>query len=119
MKTFSFEKLQVWQKSKDFVVCVYKLTNGFPVEEKYGLTSQLRRACISISSNIAEGSSRKTPKDQNRFYVIAYSSGIEVLNQLIISEALQYIDNAQLKESRKKITQILAMTDALSKSLKV
>jgi four helix bundle protein len=117
MKTFSFEKLLVWQKAKELTLEVYHITNNFPTEEKFGLTSQLRRASISVSSNIAEGSSRKTPKDQNRFYVIAYSSGIEILNQLIISEALGYLNEKKLKESRKKLSEILAMLDALSKSL--
>jgi four helix bundle protein len=117
MKTFSFEKLLVWQKAKELTLEVYHITNNFPTEEKFGLTSQLRRASISVSSNIAEGSSRKTPKDQNRFYVIAYSSGIEILNQLIISEALGYLNEKKLKDSRKKLSEILAMLDALSKSL--
>ena len=102
MKTFSFEKLLVWQKAKHLVLDVYQITNDFPKEEMYGLTSQLRRASISVTSNIAEGSSRKTPKDQNRFYVMAYSSGIEILNQLIISEALGFLNDKKLKESRKK-----------------
>lgn len=85
---YSFEKLDVWKKAKDFVVRIYKVTADFPEEEKFGLISQLRRASVSISSNIAEGSSRTSPDDQGRFYIIAYSSAIEVLNQLIISTDL-------------------------------
>ena len=119
MKTYSFEKLKVWQKSKQWVIHLYKLTETFPREEKYGLVSQLRRASVSVSSNIAEGSSRKTPKDQRRFYIISYSSMIEVLNQLIIAEGLGYIKNKDLQESRVKIDEILAMLDALTKSLKI
>ena len=119
MKSYSFENLKVCQKSKQWIVHIYDITDDFPAEEGYGLTSQLRRASVSISSNIAEGSSRKTPKDQNRFYVMAYSSGIEVLNQLLIAEALNYVSNEQIQKSRIKISEILAMLDALTKSLKL
>ena len=98
---------------------LYKLTETFPREEKYGLVSQLRRASVSVSSNIAEGSSRKTPNDQRRFYIISYSSMIEVLNQLLIAEELGYIKDKDLQESRVRIDEILAMLDALTKSLKI
>lgn len=90
MKIYSFEKLDVWQKAKAFGIDIYGVTNNFPDEEKYGLISQLRRASISISSNIAEGSSRNSPKSQAQFYNYAYSSAIEVLIQLILSEELDF-----------------------------
>jgi four helix bundle protein len=112
---YSFEKLDVWKKSKDFTVEVYKITNGFPGEEKFGLTSQLRRATISINSNIAEGSSRTTPKDQARFYTIAYSSAIEVLNQLIIGKELNFISVEIYDELRKDLEHITAMLNKLYK----
>jgi four helix bundle protein len=115
---YSFEKLDVWKKSKDFTVEVYKVTNGFPGEEKFGLTSQLRRATISINSNIAEGSSRTSPKDQARFYTIAYSSAIEVLNQLIISKELNFISVDIYEELRKDIEHITAMLNKLQKVAK-
>src|SRR5690625_6021740 len=79
---FYFEKLNVWQNSRRFSVKVYHLTSGFPKEEKFGLTSQIRRAAISISGNIAEGMSRNTNKDKVRFLNIAFASAIETLNFL-------------------------------------
>ena len=77
------------EKSTDFIVDIYGITELFPNTEKYGLTSQIRRASVSIASNIAEGSSRSTPKDKARFYTIAYSTAVEVLNQLVIANRLQ------------------------------
>jgi four helix bundle protein len=64
---YSFENLEVWQKSRNLVISVYKITAGFPLDEKFGLSSQLRRAAISVSSNIAEGSTRLSKSDQARF----------------------------------------------------
>ena len=116
MKTFSFEKLEVWQLSRKLVVEIYKTTSLFPKEELYVLTSQLRRAAISVSSNIAEGSSRKSPKDQARFSQIAYSSLIEVLNQLIISNDILYIDEKELNDYRVKIDVLLHKINALYNS---
>jgi four helix bundle protein len=74
MYKYSFEKLDVWAESKDFAILMYKITNSFPVDEKFGMVSQLRRASISISSNIAEGTSRNTNRDKAHFMTIAYSS---------------------------------------------
>jgi four helix bundle protein len=81
----------VCQLAKKLVVSIYKITSQFPVEEKYGLVSQLRRASVSICSNLAEGSGRSTPKDQGNFYNNAYSSLMEVLNQLLICHDLTWI----------------------------
>ena len=103
MYIYSFEKLEVWKLAKDLCVYIYKLTSKFPIEEKFGLISQMRRASVSIVSNIAEGGSRMSAKDQSHFYNIAYSSAIEVLNQLIISHALSLITEDSLIESRQKI----------------
>jgi four helix bundle protein len=74
MYIYSFEKLEVWKESRLLVAWIYNLTKRFPKEEKFGLTSQLRRASISVVSSIAEGSARKTAKEQGRFYQMAYSS---------------------------------------------
>ena len=84
MKIYSFEKLIVWQKSRKLAVLIYKITLVFPKEELFGLTSQMRRCSISIPSNIAEGSGRQTSKEKARFTEIAYSSALELLNQLMI-----------------------------------
>ena len=111
----SFEKLIVWQKSKSLTVKIYALTSNFPDEEKFGLTNQLRRASVSIASNIAEGSVRYSQKEKNRFYEIAYGSAIEVLNQLIISTELGFIEEDVLQEMRKDITEICKMLSGLRK----
>ena len=116
MKEFSFEKLDVWNKSKDFTLKVYNVTKSFPDEEKFGLVSQLRRASVSVSSNIAEGSSRKGAKDQSRFYVIAFSSAIEILNQLIISNELKYLTDENYKQLREELEKITAMLNRLNES---
>ena len=71
MREFSFEKLIVWQKAHSFSIAIYRITQDFPLEERYSLTSQIRRSAISISSNIAEGSSRNSKKDKARFIEIA------------------------------------------------
>jgi four helix bundle protein len=89
---YSFEKLEVWKESRFLVKLIYKYTQSFPKEEIFGLTGQLRRAAISISSNIAEGAGRKTKKDQAHFYTISYGSLMELLNQLIISVDLNYLN---------------------------
>ena len=113
---YSFEKLDVWKKSKSFAVKIYRITKAFPKEEKFGLISQLRRASISISSNIAEGSSRTTGKDQGRFYTMAYSSSIEVLNQLMICKELQFLTVEDYNELRADIEHITAMLNRLHNS---
>jgi four helix bundle protein len=89
---FSFEKLDVWQLSINFIKEVYKVTNEFPESEKYGLVSQINRASVSVASNLAEGSSRTSPKDQAHFSQLAYSSLMEVICQLVISRELEYIN---------------------------
>jgi four helix bundle protein len=98
--------LEVWQESRELVKDIYVATYHFPPQEKFGLTSQLRRAAISISSNIAEGSSRRSQKDQARFYEIAYGSLIEVLNQLILAQDLEYLNPDRLEAIRPKIDRI-------------
>jgi four helix bundle protein len=117
MYTFSFEKLDVWNRSRQLTKCIYKITKKFPDEEKFGIISQLRRASISVCSNIAEGSSRKSKKDQIHFYNIAYSSLMETLNQLIISNDLEFIDCQSLSDTRKEIHTISRMINGLSNSL--
>lgn len=82
---FSFEKLVIWQKSRFLVKEVYKIAARFPAEEKYGLSDQLRRAIISVSSNIAEGSGRFSAKEKVHFCEIAYGSLMEVICQLTLA----------------------------------
>ncbi len=95
-QTQSYKDLIVWQKSMDVVTVIYELTSGFPGHEQYGLTSQMRRAAVSIPSNIAEGYRRKGSGDYNRFLCIAFGSTSEVETQLFIAVRLHYIKEAQV-----------------------
>ena len=110
---YAFENLEVWQKSRKLVKSVYQLTSTFPIEEKFGLTSQIRRASISVSSNIAEGSTRWSRKDQARFYEIAFGSLIEILNQTILASDLKFIQDDSLINIRVEINSIGRMLNSL------
>ena len=98
---------------------IYKITQDFPADEKFGLVSQIRRATISISSNIAEGTGRTGNKNQGQFYQIAYSSTLEVLSQLIIATELGFMKQEDLISCREKIELITNRLNALRKSLNV
>lgn len=95
---------------------VYRLTESFPETEKFGLTNQIKRASVSISSNIAEGSARFSPKDQARFYEIAYGSLMEVANQLILAEELSYLDKDANAVFKQKLMETAQKLNALHKS---
>ena len=116
MYVFSFEKLEVWKESKLLVKNIYDLTSNFQNEEKFGLTSQLRRASISIASNLAEGTSRNTNKDKAHFTTISYSSTMEVLNQIIISKELEFISEEEYNNIRAQIYKISNMLNALKRA---
>jgi len=113
---YSFEKLNVWKQSIGFVEKIYKITDKFPKSELYCLTSQIRRAVISIPSNIAEGSTRKSLKDQARYSEIAFGSLIEALNQIIIANKLNYINDYDLNLTRLEIEDIARQLNALKAS---
>jgi four helix bundle protein len=113
MYIYSFEKLDVWKKARKLNSQIYTITKKFPKEETYGLVQQLRRASISISSNLAEGSSRNTYRDKARFTNIAYSSLMEVLNQLILSKDLKYINENEYLEIRPLVEEIGNKLNAL------
>ena len=95
---YNFEKLDVWMTSKQLAVKIYQLIEKFPQEEKFALSDQLRRACISIPSNIAEGSGRISIREKVHFISIAYGSLMEVYCQLQIAEELRYIHDEDIKE---------------------
>ena len=99
---FRFEKLDVWQKSVDFADRVYAVTRAFPSDERFGLTSQMRRPAVSISSNIAEGSGRSSDKDFTHFLQIAYGSLMEVLSQSQIAQHQLLLD----EEARDKLYEL-------------
>ena len=116
MFEYSFERLEVWKESIELVKMIYDVTKNFPISEKYGLTSQLRRATVSISSNLAEGSSRMSNKDKAHFTTLSFSSAMEVLNQIIIAKDLEYISEENYSEIRKNISKITNMLNSLRKS---
>ena len=113
MYVYSFEKLEVWHEAKEFAKCIYLLTSEFPDSEKFGLISQLRRASVSICSNIAEGSARNSFKDKAHFTTIAFSSTVEVLNQLILSFELNFISENDYLKLRYDIESITNKLNAL------
>lgn len=115
-KTFSFEKLLVWQKSRILAGEIYKITSKFPKEELFGMTSQMRRCAISIPSNLAERSGRNSMKDKARFTEIAFGSGLELVNQLIIALDLNFITENEYVEIRNKIQEVTFLLDALQKA---
>lgn len=106
MREYSFERLEVWKTSKSLAKRVYLSTQNFPSDERYGLTSQVRRAAVSISTNLAEGSSRSTGKEQARFTEIAYGSLMEVLNLLMLATEFGFLGEEQMQEYRTLIEEI-------------
>ena len=111
----SFKDLEVWKLSIDFVEAVYKMTGAFPDNERFGLTSQMCRAAVSISSNIAEGQGRKNAKEFIQFLYIAKGSLAEIETQLIICERLGYAAN--IKELTEKMKRIRMMIIGLINAL--
>lgn len=116
MKVYSFETLACWQHARKLAGWVYSNTKSFPPEEKFGLVSQMRRAAISITSNIAEGTSRKTKKDQSHFSTVAYSSTIELLHALIITKDLLFITADQYQQARDLVERQTFLIATLRKS---
>ncbi|MBZ0183211.1 MAG: four helix bundle protein [Melioribacteraceae bacterium] len=106
MYKYSFEKLDVWQDSRKIIGELYIITKSFPDEEKFGLVSQIRRAAISIASNLAEGTSRNSLKDQAHFSNLAYSSLIEVLSHLYISNDLGFLKEETLNDLKEKLQEL-------------
>lgn len=113
----NFRKLQVWQKAHKLVLEVYRLTRFFPNEERFGLTTQIRRAAISIASNIAEGSKRKTSKDRLHFNVMADGSLEEVKYYIILAYELQYLKLEQGRLLMEEAREVGKMLFGFSKSL--
>ena len=113
-----FTQLKVWQKAHIFTVNLYKITCNFPSEEKFGLTNQIRRASISIESNISEGCGRNRDKEFSRFLDIAQGSAYEVKCQILIARDLGYVDGNKSQLLTEKINEISRMINALNLKLK-
>jgi four helix bundle protein len=96
-KIQTFTDLHTWQEGHKLVLMIYKETEKFPDKERYGIIDQMRRAAVSITSNIAEGFSRRSSKEKNRFYCMAQASLVELQNQLIISRDVGYLSDNEFK----------------------
>ena len=115
-KIHSFEKLEVWKEVRKLVVKIYHVTSSFPSEEKYGLTSQMRRSVISVSNNLAEGTSRHSLRDQARFTEISFGSLVELIDHTIHSFDLGFISEFDYIDLRIDYDRIGPMIDGLRKS---
>jgi four helix bundle protein len=113
----NFKELTVWQKSYQLCLEIYRLTRLFPDDEKYGLTSQMRRAAVSISSNIAEGYGRKTTPEYIHSLFIAYGSICELETQILLSIDLSYIHSDNTIKVQDNLGEVERMLKALIKSL--
>ena len=116
MHLYAFERLDVWQVSRAFVKEVYRLLAQFPDFEMYNLTNQIRRAAVSVSLNIAEGTSRNSLKEQSRFSEVAYGSLLEVYCSLLIAKDLGYIDENDLSGISVRIQELSNKLNALKQS---
>jgi four helix bundle protein len=114
---YSFEKLDVWQEARKLVKDIYMVSDSFPTSEKFGLSNQIQRASVSVVSNIAEGVSRFSPKEQIRFIEIAYGSLTEVYCQLIIAVDLCYLSNDKNELIKLRILKISNQLNSLKKSI--
>jgi four helix bundle protein len=117
VKVKNYQELIVWQKAMDLVEEVYVVSEGFPREEIYGLTSQLRRATVSIPSNIAEGQGRRTTPDFMRHLSIAYGSLREVETQILIAARLRYLKDGKCKDVLNIAGEVGRLSNGLMASL--
>lgn len=117
-KIHSYKDLIVWQKAVDLVVEVYTLTEHFPKEERYGLTSQIQRAAVSIPSNIAEGRCRGSKKDFRQFLRIAYASGAELETQIIIAKKLAKTKNIEYAAVDSLLEEVMKMLNVILAKLR-
>jgi|SRR3989344_542880 len=114
-KIKSFTGLIAWQESHRLVLLVYKLTKKFPQNE-FSLIDQMKRCAVSITSNIAEGFSRKSKKEKNQFYYISLGSTTELQNQLLISKDLEYITKAEFLKAAEQTVRVHKLINGLIKS---
>lgn len=118
MSITTYRDLLVWQRAMDLVDAVYRLTRGFPREEVYGLTSQVRRAAVSVPSNIAEGHGRQTQRHFLHFLSIARGSIKELETQVLIAKRLGYVDEDQSTKVLELTDQVSRLTTGLMNSLR-
>lgn len=119
MKLKSHKELIVWQKSIELTILIYELTSKFPKSELYGTVSQMRRAAVSIPSDIAEGYGRKSRKGYHQFISIAYGSALELETQLIITKRLSFASPSDFQKPESVLQEVLKMLDSLTNKLKL
>ena len=113
-----YRKLVVWERSHQYVLSIYTITNKFPEQERYGLTSQIRRATVSIPANIAEGCGRGSNAELKRFLYIAMGSGSEVDYYLLLAKDLKWIDAAEYQHLNEELNSIRRMLNTFIQKLK-
>jgi four helix bundle protein len=113
-----FRQLKVWAKSHELALSIYRVTNDFPREERYGLTSQIRRSTTSIPTNIAEGCGRNTDADFARFLQMAMGSASETEYQLLLSHDLGFLDKENYIKLNTDVTEVKRMLTSLLKTLR-
>jgi len=116
MLNLNHKKLDTWKEGIKFVTFIYKITENFPKSELYGLTNQMRRAAVSIPSNISEGASRNSAIERRRFYEISRSSLVELDTQIEIAFTLKYISEEIIPELNEKINHLFALLSNLIKN---
>jgi four helix bundle protein len=115
---FGFEKLEVWQKAVEYAGTIYQVTRSFPDEERFGLTNQLRRSAVSVSSNIAEGSSRSSAADFSRFLEIAYGSLLESVSELKVAQNQQFLGSGVYENAYNEAEQVAKMLSGLRRKVR-
>lgn len=115
-KIESFTDLKTWQKGHELVLAIYRTTEGFPSKEVFGITNQMRRAAVSITSNIAEGFSRRSNKEKAQFYYMALGSLTELQNQLTIARDINYVDQSNFQAVSQQTVVVSKLINGLIKS---
>ena len=113
-----FRSLKVWEKSHDLILKIYKITDTFPNHELYGITSQVRRAAVSIPTNIAEGSGKDSDAELKRYFIIAMGSSSELEYLLLLAHDLNYCSPSDYQELQEALTEIRKMLNAFIQKLK-
>ena len=113
-----FRQLKVWEKAHHLTLQVYKITNFFPSDERFGLTGQLRRAAASVSTNIAEGCGRESERELARFMSIAAGSASEVEYQLLLAYDLNYLQDETYRELNQQVNEVKRMLNSFIQKLK-
>ena len=113
-----FKELEVWKRSRSYCSKIYSITSKFPDSEKFGLTNQIRRASVSVPSNIAEGSSRNSNKDFSRFLEITLGSCYEIETQLLIAFDLKFLSENELNQLSDELEEIIKMISKFKTTLK-